>query len=469
MITRRVLVNLIAFLVIAGFFIAYGLITILHNPFAQRTEVSTVLPSTAGLVKDLSVTSNGVQVGTIQSVSLVPKGVKVTMQLFPGAQVPGNVMSSVVRANPLGEQSVDLVPPTSGALAPPLANGAVVPAQPGGVPPDVGQVIQIADRLLNAIPKADLATVVHQLALTLDGRAGDLRTLINAGNTFNREFLAYQSQFKALLANSPPVLDTVASAGSRLRQALANTVILSAVLAQHRYDLVSLFNNGGYLGQILSPFVAAERPNAACLLHDLAGVSANVAQTSNLANLNATLVTNHIFFGDVDLVSPFGTSKDVGPGTTANDHQAFLRVLTMLPPAMPPASPYNPHRPPPLTLPGAACLSDFGPGVAAVSQANPAPPSPGGGVVPPTPAEAAVPGRGLYGGVRAGGAGASAGFDGPAHFAWGMGVAGVMTLAAALALGLASPSTRRRRAAGWARMVGRRWTKVLLGGDGGSG
>ena len=41
------------------------------------------------------------------------------------------------------------------------------------------------------------------------GQAGNLRTLVSAGTTFSKEFVAYQQQFTELLANAPPALDAV--------------------------------------------------------------------------------------------------------------------------------------------------------------------------------------------------------------------------------------------------------------------
>ena len=110
--------------------------------------------------------------------------------------------ASVIRANPLGEQSVDFQP-QRGGTSPPLASGATVPVAAVGTPPNVGEVINIVDRLFNAIPKQDLTTAVHELAGTLAGRGQDLRTLTQANLAFSQEFLNYQAQFKALRAYSP--------------------------------------------------------------------------------------------------------------------------------------------------------------------------------------------------------------------------------------------------------------------------
>ena len=55
--------------------------------------------------------------------------------------------------------------------------------------------------------------MINDRALSLKGRADDLRTIISAGTTFSKEFLAYQQQFTELLANAPPALNAVTAVG----------------------------------------------------------------------------------------------------------------------------------------------------------------------------------------------------------------------------------------------------------------
>jgi phospholipid/cholesterol/gamma-HCH transport system substrate-binding protein len=391
MISRRVLLNLAAFLAVSLGLTAYGVFTLLRNPFATRTTVKTVLPDTAGLIKGLTATSNGVTVGTVNSVKLNSdnRSVTVAISLDPGKSLPGDVAASVVRANPLGEQSVDFSP-QHGGTAPPVPNGATVPVAAVGTPPNVGDILNIADNLFNAIPKQDLTTVVHELAVTLAGRGQDLRSISQTNLAFSQEFLNYQAQFQALLANSPPILNAVANDGPQLQQAIANTVVLSGVLAAHRYDTVHLFANGIRLGQTLGGLIANNEPNLACLLHDFGRITANTAEPANLTNLDTALATNQEFFGPVDALSPLGTTKGLYPGDP-NHPQNWLRTYLILPPAQPPAVSYNPHHELPPIKPGAGCDTEFGAGPGPASQPG-FQPSGGSKVIPPPASESQVRG-----------------------------------------------------------------------------
>jgi virulence factor Mce-like protein len=392
MTSRRVLLNLVAFLTVSLGLTAYGVFTLLRDPFATRTTVRTVLPDTAGLIKGLTATSNGVTVGTVSSVKLNPdhRSVTVAVSLDPGKTLPGDVAASVIRANPLGEQSVDFQP-QHGGTAPALASGATVPVATVGTPPNVGDVINVVDNLFNAIPKQDLTTAVHELAVTLAGRGQDLRTLTQANLAFSQEFLQYQSQFQALLANSPPILNAVGNDAPQLQQAIANTVVLSQVLADHRYDTIHLFANGIRLGQTLGGLIHDNEPNLACLFHDFGRITANTAEPINLSNLNTALATNQEFFGPVDAITPLGTTKGLYPGDP--DHpQNWLRTYLILPPAQPPAISYNPHHELPPIKPGPGCETEFGNGAGPAIQPG-FQPTGGSPVIPPPASESRVRGN----------------------------------------------------------------------------
>jgi virulence factor Mce-like protein len=444
MMSRRVLLNLVAFLAVSLGLTFYGVYTLLQDPFATRTSVKTVLPDTAGLIKGLTATSNGVTVGTVKSVKLNPgnKSVSVTVTLDPGKRLPGDVAASVIRANPLGEQSVDFAP-QHGGTAPSLPNGATVPVAAVGTPPDVGDVLNVADTLFNAIPKQDLNTAVHELAVALAGRGGDLRAITQANLAFSQEFLNYQAQFQALLANSPPILNAIGNDAPALQQAIANTVVLSQTLADHRFDTVHLFANGIRLGQTLGGLIANNEPNLACLLHDFGRITANTAEPANLNALNTALATNTEFFGPVDAIAPLGTTKGLYPGDP--DHpQNWLRTYLILPPAQPPAISYNPHHQLPPIKPGAGCETEFGNGVGPVSQPG-FQPSGGSHVIPPPASESRVRGNdtGDPNAIPAAYTSHAGGTGGPS----GLAVLGPALMAILLITGVGVLGRRRRREA----------------------
>ncbi len=365
--TRRLIANLVVFALASVALVGYGLVDLLGNPFTSPMQISTVMPTAAGLHPGFSVALNGVDVGSVSAVDLVRGGARVVMTIDKGVSIPSSVEARVNLANALGEQQVDLVPRAT-LHDPPLRNGATVPLAPDGAPTEVSQVVSTATKLLQAIPPHALNSLLSELSTALAGQAGNLQTITDSSKVFAQELLAYQSQFKALLANAPPVLDTVAADGPALQQALANTAVIAHVFAEHRNDIVNLFNSGSNAFGDLGSIVAAERPNLACLFHDLAGLNSNLSQPANLVNLSSGLQDNSYFWNLIPTVVKDGSAASLFPGEPSRSNQPWLRTQLQIPPVQPtPLSYATPHTLPP-TKPGAGCVTSLGNGVGPATQ-----------------------------------------------------------------------------------------------------
>ena len=390
MISRRLILNLIAFFLVSFGLVAYGVVNLLGNPLQSPTNLTTEFPSASGLYAGFEVELNGVPVGTVTSTALTKTATKVTMSVYPGVDVPNDVQASVQIANDLGEQVVNLVP-SRGGTAPNLKSGANVPAAPNQVPADVGAVVASATRLLQAIPANDLNKLIGELATTLQGQAGNLRTLIDAGTTFSKEFVAYQQQFTELLANSPPALNAITAVAPQLKQDLINTTALVQVLAeQNQTGLHNLLSGGSSAFSTIDNLVTSQSANLGCVLHDAADILTNLAQPTNLTNLSQGLTFNQYFFGAVNNIAVLGQAKNPTKNGPTYQNQVFLRTRLLIPPVLSEqGATYTQSNQIPNTLPGAGCTTVFGSGVAAATQPG-FTPAAGGHVVTPTAQEADV-------------------------------------------------------------------------------
>ncbi|HEX6476114.1 MAG TPA: MCE family protein [Acidimicrobiales bacterium] len=369
-VSTRIKINLVVFFVAAAALAAYGYISVLHNPFKHDTDVVAYFPSTAGLREQFYVTNNGLVVGAVKSVQLTGDRVKVTMAIQPGQHIANNVQAQVVRANPLGEQAVDLVPPPGApSNATSLRNGAIVPTSSDPTPPDVGQVVNTANRLFGAIPTGDLNTFVHELAVALNGRGDDIHTLISAGDQLAQELNANQAQFQTLLNNAPPFFDTLSANGPAFNQALANTEVLTQVLAQHSHDIVNLLNNGATASSVIQQLVQSSRPNLACLTHDLADFTNNIAQPANLANLATVFSLDTQFATNLQRVGYH--QYPLGPNAPSPGPTEQLRIHLLLPPPQGAGADFKVARnlPPAYLAPG--CNTEYGAGVGPATQSTP--------------------------------------------------------------------------------------------------
>jgi virulence factor Mce-like protein len=388
MINRRLIINLIAFFVVSFALVIYGIVNLLGNPLQSPTTLTTQFADASGLYSGFEVELNGVPVGTVTSTSLTKTATKVTLRIDPGTKVPDDVQSSVQIANDLGEQVVNLVPSHGGSV-PALASGADVPAAPDQVPANVGAVVASATRLLQAIPAGNLNKLIGELATSLAGQAGNLRTLISAGTTFSKEFVAYQQQFTELLANAPPSLDAITAVAPELRQDVANTAALVQVLAQQKTGLHTLLTSGSSAFNAVDNLLTTQSANLGCFLHDGADILSNIAQPTNLTNLSQGLAYNTYFFGAVDNIAVQGLAKPTTSGQSATN-QTFLRTRLLFPPVLDEqAQSYSAASTIPDTLPGAGCVTAFGNGVGPATQPG-FTPAAGGHVVAPSAQQADV-------------------------------------------------------------------------------
>ncbi|MBI2710627.1 MAG: MCE family protein [Actinobacteria bacterium] len=381
MITRRVAINLVVFGLVAALLVSYGVFSLFGNPFANRERITTTFANAGGLRTGFSVSLDGVVVGKVSGVDLTDKGAKVSMELDPGIQVPGDVQSRIVRASAIGEQRVELTP-ARGGRAQPLRDGAVVPAAPDATPPDVEQVITIVNDLFRAVPTDRLNTVVHELATGLRGRAEDLRTIIRSLTTFNETIVRYEPGIRRLLTDSPPVLDALSAKGDALRASLRNTRVLMGILAADKEVLVALFRDGADAAQVTDGVLRDNRANLACLVASFANLNQYLDSGSRLADLDRGLALNRVFFGAVERLGVYGRAKDIGMGGKNRDDQVWLRVRTLIPPPGPSAIAYPRPRPTPATRPGGACRTKYSGGVGPVTQAEPSPLQAGGRLEP---------------------------------------------------------------------------------------
>jgi virulence factor Mce-like protein len=438
MLSKRLIINLVAFFVVSAVLVGYGVVNLLGDPLRSPTVLTTDFPDASGLYQNFTVELNGVPVGTVGAIQLTAHGTRITMDIHPGTKVPGDVRSSIQIANDLGEQVVDLVP-AHGGTAPALASGANVPVAPDQIPANVGQVVDAATRLLRAIPAGNLNQLIGDLATSLQGRATDLRTIVSAGTTFSQEFVAFQKQFTALLANAPAALNTVTSVAPELQQDLVNTAALLQVLAQQKTGLDTLFTSGSTAVSQVDQLVTSQSANLGCIFHDSADVLANLAQSTNLTNLSQGLAENQSFFGAINHVAAPGLAKATTTNSAADPNQLFLRTRLAIPPILSPAaSSYATPNQIPDILPGAGCVTVNGRGVGPATQAGFVPAA-GGHVVAPTAQEADVE---LHG---ANPPSSSAAYVTPVSNVWPLLFVGGLVVPALLLAWGARPARRRAR------------------------
>lgn len=376
--TARIGANLIVFVlfgigvtVAALYSYASGVI------FDDSYYVDVALPVAGGVLPDQEVTVLGRAVGQVENVVVTREGVLITMKIDGSQQIPQRADVRVLRRSPIGEQAVDLTPLRAGWTA----------AQPGGTidtktiitPSSVPFLLENTVDLFEAIDKANLGIVLHEVAIALDGRGDQLKRLNRDSIELNETIISGIPTFERLLASSEDVLATLDDHAADLASLFSNGADLAEVLADNRPTLDALLDRAPRALTQTQALVINTRANLQCLTTDLTSLNnlmlgpstANGAPAalygSKLDELNALLVTHRQFF-------QMGFSIIPQPDPTTG--VGWTRVRLVLDETET-GQKYPEKRPTPATLPGAACVADtWGTGVNAVRQADAQPADP---------------------------------------------------------------------------------------------
>lgn len=350
MVSRRVIVNLVVFLVGSIALIALGVTQLLLQT-GTGVRITADFSESGGLAARNDVTMRGVKVGSVTRTSLTPTGVEAEMALDPGIEVPLGSQLFITRRSPIGDLTVEITP----GSGPSLGNGGHIPIHSTRPPPDAGKTIEALADVLGAVPADDLQTVVHELATALRGRGDDLARLAKASADLPERLLEVDEELTALIETGPEVTGVFAENADVLADDIRRTAMLVDILRDRRFDLVDLYQNGAEFSRVAGDLIVSEKQNISCLIQDFARINSVMAQPKNLRNLVATLRLNPFFFGGVEQLVQKGL-----------DGQSWFRVQ-LLPHTEPQGRSYVPHRPPPDVFPGNACTSPFGIGVPATT------------------------------------------------------------------------------------------------------
>ncbi|MDN3351305.1 MCE family protein [Actinomadura sp. DC4] len=227
---RRLLVTAASVLLLAA-----GLYVLVAKPF--RTEGLRVTGSFGragqGLDSSSPVKIRGVTVGTVSSIRLDDDGrVTVALRLRPGVRVPGSATAAIEPASAFGPKFVDLVPGAGEAHGPYLADGGRIARTSD--PKDLADLLGSADATVRAIDPADVSTIVHTLAVGLDGQGTRLRSTIDHTDEILRVAYRRRSEAREFLGDGADLSETLARSAGDIVAVSGDTNAVIASLADGR-------------------------------------------------------------------------------------------------------------------------------------------------------------------------------------------------------------------------------------------
>ncbi|HVK29492.1 MAG TPA: MCE family protein [Nocardioides sp.] len=215
-----------------------------------RHTVAVEFAQGAGLYPGAEVTYLGHPVGKVESMDLDGDHLVAELSLVDDVEIPGSVGAEIHSRSAVGEQYVALVPAKDagsgdgGDAGAALADGDRIPADRTSYPVEIGPVLDNVQALVSSLDEKQLSTLVDESGKALEGRAGDLQTLLDSGSALIAEADAAFRPTADLLRDVEPVLATVNGEGEGIRRLTENLDQVTAELRAGDEDLRTLLSSG---------------------------------------------------------------------------------------------------------------------------------------------------------------------------------------------------------------------------------
>ena len=285
--SKRTVVNLVWFGLVASLFFVWAVrnilpLDVINKPYTIKAQFANSLGMQAGN----EVAYLGVQYGSVSGVKRVPGGVLVSMKIDRNKKIPEGSTANLYRKSAIGEQYVDFAPPANfkgtGAS---IKEGEVIPMARTTVPLEFSELLRSASRLVAGIPPEDVHTVVHELAVGLNGRTDSLRQLTEAGDDISKMLVARTDALDRLAVNNTRLTHVVTDHRGSLGESLADLRQLADSLKNARGDPAGLLDRGNKLLAQTADIVAHNKGNLDCSLKVLENV---IDETSTPTRLDQT-------------------------------------------------------------------------------------------------------------------------------------------------------------------------------------
>jgi phospholipid/cholesterol/gamma-HCH transport system substrate-binding protein len=307
--SRRAVVNLVFFVAVFGLMLVWAAANIisvrrLENPYV----VKGVVTATSGILPNAEVAYLGVHYGTVTKIKRITGDVchtdaaprqegcvELTMDIDRGKRIPQHSLARIFRKSAIGEPYIDFQPPATfdptragdGDFMP--TKGYVVPISETRNPLEFSEVLKNASALLANIDPVKAGSLIHELALALNGRGDDLRQLTIAMDDLTATFAAKTDVLDRLATNNTAITHVLATNANDFGQSLTNLRLVADALEGSVGDATVLLEQGSQLFGRLADLVANQKGNLDCTLHDLADVIDATTTPARLSGLSQLL------------------------------------------------------------------------------------------------------------------------------------------------------------------------------------
>jgi phospholipid/cholesterol/gamma-HCH transport system substrate-binding protein len=305
--TRRILIQMAVFVLVALTALAIMVFGYMRLPELMgygQYRVKVELAETGGLYPRGNVTYRGAQVGTVDGVHLTDTGVQAVLSLDSNIKIPADVVAEVHSVSSVGEQYVQLVPRSGNG--PSLKDGDVIPENRTTVPTDINKVLTDTTRGLQAIPRANLKTVVDEAYVAVGGLGPELRRLVNGSTTLAVDARKNLDPLTTLIDQSKPVLDSQTDTAGSIQAWASNLASITSQLKTQDSAVAGILDNGPGAAEEVRALFDRVQPTLPIVL-------------ANLVSLGEVAVTYQPSLEQLLVLLPQGTAVTQAVGVAKAD------------------------------------------------------------------------------------------------------------------------------------------------------
>ncbi|GAB3026827.1 MCE family protein [Mycobacterium bourgelatii] len=208
--------------------------------------VTVDLKESGGLYENAVVTYRGTDVGQVKSVNVTADGVQAVLAMRSSVQVPSDVKASVHSRSAVGEQYIELTPLPGKDLehSRQLRAGDKIPAGNVDVPIDIGLLLDMTNRALQAIPRENLRTVMNESDRAVGGLGPELSRIVDGSAALAISGGRNVDSLATLIDQAPPVLNSQVQTSEAIATWAAQTAAITAQFKAQDAALRDLMTQG---------------------------------------------------------------------------------------------------------------------------------------------------------------------------------------------------------------------------------
>lgn len=278
--------------------------------------VTAQLRESGGIFPDASVSYRGVEIGKTGTMRVTPTGVSVELLIDQSApEVPASSFAVVANRSAVGEQYVDLQPPSDGG--PVLEDGSVIPPERTRTPVPVDSLLANLNSLATSVPLPELRQTVDELDAAFNRTGPQLQRLIDASNPLVRDAIRNLPQTNQLLRNGRIVLTTQSQQGAQITSFSSDLAVFTDQLRRDDPNLRRLVTAAPQAAIQLEGLVREVGPDLSRTLNNLLVLS-NILEP-RLAGVEQLLVTYPVIAATAPSVVPGDGFAHLGLVLNVND------------------------------------------------------------------------------------------------------------------------------------------------------